>query len=533
MAEHDYETTDVVICGCDPTGAMLSAYLGRLSVRHIVLEKEDGITTDPRGIALDEDGIRLLQGVGIYEHMYTDIGTCMQKFKFIGGTEKTLDTAPFLEMDYGTTQGGTDHSILRRNLGSTKLESNTTHPNHPSRLPTMGTRLHTPASLRPLLPSQLPLYLQPRPSCCMRSLAFRKTGYVVSSLLFGVMRMEMRWPGLRRSRRLFFRISRMLGVVMGYHRMFDSRKIASTSSAPDHSDSLQEAVMSGFVVESFSAVMPRMFFLHPSSPANNPLPPPSTPPKTNHQEVLLSWSRERKQLTRSLAATIANGNFVTERNPLKIFLRDWYLYILSFIPSCQRDLRLGQRKEGMIRYEYADGMPFVPGSGGGVCAPQVYVSAWERDAEVLFSDDILFAKGKKGLFQVLVYIRDPRELSSAREVVSDIEQTSNGELPANEATFIIETTAPTPVPETNDNMPPVCRLATAEEFAESPLCRGRPEPRYYNPYYLGEIVGGGSVRYVIVRPDRFVYASCDNKRDLEGVVVGLVGYLRGEQYSAV
>lgn len=81
MAEHDYETTDVVICGCGPTGAMLSAYLGRLSVRHIVLEKEDGITTDPRGIALDEDGIRLLQGIGIYEHVYTDIGTCVSPLR--------------------------------------------------------------------------------------------------------------------------------------------------------------------------------------------------------------------------------------------------------------------------------------------------------------------------------------------------------------------------------------------------------------------------------------------------------------------
>lgn len=70
------ETTDVVICGCGPTGAMLSGYLGRFSVNHVVLEKEHAITTDPRGIALDEDGIRLLQGLGIYEHIYSDIGSC-------------------------------------------------------------------------------------------------------------------------------------------------------------------------------------------------------------------------------------------------------------------------------------------------------------------------------------------------------------------------------------------------------------------------------------------------------------------------
>jgi 2-polyprenyl-6-methoxyphenol hydroxylase-like FAD-dependent oxidoreductase len=75
--QHEWETTNVVICGCGPTGALLSAYLGKLSIQHIVLEKESTITTDPRGIALDEDGIRLLQGIGIYRQIYSEIGTCM------------------------------------------------------------------------------------------------------------------------------------------------------------------------------------------------------------------------------------------------------------------------------------------------------------------------------------------------------------------------------------------------------------------------------------------------------------------------
>ncbi len=68
------ESTDVIICGCGPTGAILSAYLGRHSVRNIVLEKELNITQDPRGIALDEDGIRCLQAVGIYDKVFTEIG---------------------------------------------------------------------------------------------------------------------------------------------------------------------------------------------------------------------------------------------------------------------------------------------------------------------------------------------------------------------------------------------------------------------------------------------------------------------------
>lgn len=76
MDGEDIETTDVVICGCGPTGALLAVYLGQMSVSNIILEKEADITTDPRGIALDEDGIRLLQGAGVYDSIYTEIGTC-------------------------------------------------------------------------------------------------------------------------------------------------------------------------------------------------------------------------------------------------------------------------------------------------------------------------------------------------------------------------------------------------------------------------------------------------------------------------
>lgn len=76
MYSNDIETTGVVICGAGPTGVLLSANLSWLGVRHIILEREAGITTDPRGIALDEDGIRCLQGVGIYETIFTEIGQC-------------------------------------------------------------------------------------------------------------------------------------------------------------------------------------------------------------------------------------------------------------------------------------------------------------------------------------------------------------------------------------------------------------------------------------------------------------------------
>jgi 2-polyprenyl-6-methoxyphenol hydroxylase-like FAD-dependent oxidoreductase len=77
VAKESCETTDVLIVGCGPTGALLTALLGNFGIRNIVLEREPGITEDPRGITLDEDGIRLLQEVGLYDKIYTDIGSCM------------------------------------------------------------------------------------------------------------------------------------------------------------------------------------------------------------------------------------------------------------------------------------------------------------------------------------------------------------------------------------------------------------------------------------------------------------------------
>jgi 2-polyprenyl-6-methoxyphenol hydroxylase-like FAD-dependent oxidoreductase len=71
------ERTQVIICGGGPTGALLSALLGLAQVPNVVLEREADINTDPRGIALDEDGIRILQSIGVYDRIFTEIGTGM------------------------------------------------------------------------------------------------------------------------------------------------------------------------------------------------------------------------------------------------------------------------------------------------------------------------------------------------------------------------------------------------------------------------------------------------------------------------
>jgi hypothetical protein len=104
-------TTDVIICGCGPTDAMLSGYLGRLSVQNIVLEKELDITQDPRGIALNEDGIRYVQGLGkVCLHgtkllgLHADYFVIeMGYFNFISGGG-SLHITLFLKFNYNTVR---------------------------------------------------------------------------------------------------------------------------------------------------------------------------------------------------------------------------------------------------------------------------------------------------------------------------------------------------------------------------------------------------------------------------------------------
>ena len=256
-------------------------------------------------------------------------------------------------------------------------------------------------------------------------------------------------------------------------------------------------------------------------------------PETNrsHEEIFASWYMERKQqLEKSLATTIENGRFVTESNPIKIFLRTCYLFFLHLIPSWRRELRLGRRKDGMVRYNHAPGLPFMPEYHGGLCLPQVYCKAMfplpEGLGEVFFTDDVIFGAHKTGLFQLLVYIGDLSQLTPARETVSDVEDISRGEITAGDVTFLVEDMTDIDDDDgVTEEMTSVFRLATAQEFAASALCHERPEPRFYDPYYLGKASDGN--KFLIVRPDRFIFAACNSRQDLVKALVEMVAYLQG------
>ena len=159
--------------------------------------------------------------------------------------------------------------------------------------------------------------------------------------------------------------------------------------------------------------------------------------------------------------------------------------------------------------------------------PQVYCKSLIPDNKVYFTDDVIFG-GKKGLFQLLVYLKAPAEMAIVGKDVSDIETISQGHIYESDITCITESD-PQILSSYVKKEPcyPTYSIATGEEFAKSELCKGRPEPRYFDPYRLRKELKGH--RYTILRPDRFVFASCSTRDDLVKAVRALVAYLNGDE----
>ncbi|KAL4989110.1 hypothetical protein BDW68DRAFT_196176 [Aspergillus falconensis] len=574
--------------GCGPTGAMLSGYLGRMSVNHVVLEKGSDITTDPRGIAVDGDGVRLVQELGIYRQIHGEIGSCGQIFKFIGGTQKDLSRDAFLEMDYSTTEGGTGHvgiishkqPVLEKHLrgamassGSCQLRSNCTvveiqqdddwtycryrcldgklrairsrflvgadgktgftrknyleplgirreqaHDafydatwvalNWKITLPT--ARIHARAGIRSFFPSDFRFLCNPaRPAICTRfglpSDRLWRFEFVVldgedgdeitsaestREVIFPYLTHAGKRHGLSRDvqypedcirvlRSRPFRFS-----ARSCNKWSHGRAVLCSDAAHVFPPFGGQGISSG--IRDAASLAWRLALLCRQSTLDPP----------RHEAVLENWYLERKQqLEKSLAITIKNGEFVTESSPLKICLRSCYLFITNLVPSWRRQLRLGHRT-GI----------------GGACLPQVYCKS--RAGTEFFTDDVL-----------LVYLEGPNELASARETVFAIEGYSKGGVHIDDATYLVQDTDWSfDSADDHDSTNSVYQLASAEDFARSPLCDGRPEPQYYDMYYLGKVLG--ERKYVIVRPDRFMFAVRSNLEELQRTVVEAAEYLQ-------
>ncbi|OCT50659.1 hypothetical protein CLCR_07350 [Cladophialophora carrionii] len=244
----------------------------------------------------------------------------------------------------------------------------------------------------------------------------------------------------------------------------------------------------------------------------------------SYNDLFHGWFLERKQqLDRSLASTVVNGNLTTARNPVKIFLRDWVLWLMQLVPPWRHRLELGPRADGMGRYRYTSGMAFLPDMAGGSCLPQVYCrsvhhSTKNEPAIVQFTDDVLLSGLRaNALLRLLIAVDDLKQAERAWTELKelDLEKSSNGEVRGSTALFLIHdpTFEIQPEDSLSDLLPAsIYRIATADEFAASDLCQNRPYPTGYDMYRIRKDMKGR--KYILMRPDRFVYAACNTGTEL-------------------
>lgn len=165
-------------------------------------------------------------------------------------------------------------------------------------------------------------------------------------------------------------------------------------------------------------------------------------------------------------------------------------------------------------------MPFIPELNDGLNIPQVYCRS--MIGEIHFTDDIFFKPQDKGLFRMFVYLKHSTELQSVRDTLRNVEDWSEGELVGDKIPVIFEEMQPGKGAIEDRN---VYQLATGEELAWSPLCDRRPEPIGYDEYLLRDNIKG---KFVIMRPDRYTFAACNGKDELEKAVGFMMHVLRGK-----
>ncbi|KAI9035136.1 putative monooxygenase [Aspergillus affinis] len=594
-----WETTDILICGCGPTGAMLSGYLNIMDVRNIVLEKEAQITTDPRGIALDDDGIRYLQGLGLYQHVFGDIGSFLQTKGYTGHAWMITHKQPILEKHLRSVIQGSRFSTLRTDCtlssiredeewvyasyvnsnGSEKYvrarflvgadgktgfvrkhyleprgvkmewaeqshyEETWVALNWEIRLPTRETHPdfalwehdYTPEEVYNLFfPREFRFLCNPsRAAVCTRFGQHKDRlwrfefvvqpgedpeemaqEHRVKEVVLPYLRHHGRRYGLTkdvefpedcirvlRSRPFRFAARKCNKWALG-------RVILCGDAAHVFPPFAGQGIASGF--RDAIGLAWRLAIIMRSKSSQVAV-----------EKHLTAWYTERQQqFQTSLNNTLRNGQLVSSKNPVQNFIRDWALWVMRFIPSLEHRLQLGPKLEGPVQYSHEAGMPFLPGFNGGVYFPQIYcVKLGAHEPDVLFTDDVIFSKGKANLFQVVVLLGSSAELPSAMAELDGIDQIS-GHLGAKESTMLVpEPPSDSSICITTGDFT-VYRAATADEFARSELCSGRPTPRGYDPSQMRRMFQ--SKRYVIVRPDRFVYAACATRTELEQAARGIV-----------
>ena len=183
-------------------------------------------------------------------------------------------------------------------------------------------------------------------------------------------------------------------------------------------------------------------------------------------------------------------------------------------------MELGQRQSGLTRYTYVPGLPFMPDMSGGRTFPQVLcapIGSPLGSSRPLFTDDVIYGIGKtlrKEMFQLVVLLDTMAEAKTVMQDLNDLAEAYQQIISVQEATYLVIN----PIRENMDakgDIEGVWRLVTVQEYDTS-LWNDLPDPSGYDAGRLRQDVKG---KYVILRPDRFIFAACRSLRELT-VAVG-------------
>lgn len=192
----------------------------------------------------------------------------------------------------------------------------------------------------------------------------------------------------------------------------------------------------------------------------------------------------------------------------------------------------------MTKYDWMPGMPFLPQYGGGKSFPQVFSAPIDGTAPAIpnFTDDAVFRADKRDVFQVVALLNSPAELNEATSDIGRL-KALEGLLNPSDATFIVHNEIPAvahgQVETVSISQANIIRVLGAEEYTAAGLTEAagklafkRPPPLFYDPDRIRKDLGFDK-RYVIIRWDRFVFASCKDVDELKKAVAQLKDSVNG------
>lgn len=185
-------------------------------------------------------------------------------------------------------------------------------------------------------------------------------------------------------------------------------------------------------------------------------------------------------------------------------------------------------KRGLAMYRWAPGMPFVPQLGGGKCFPQVFCTSLGEVGSVKpkFTDDVIFARPKTCLFQLVVLLDSPEDFDGTLEELQNAKHQLSNELQLDEATCIITQPLQRSLGESNRGWlsEGAVRVLFKDEFTPD-ILDDFPGSEGYDGHVLRSEIKG---KYVVLRPDRFIFADCIGIKELGEASKALTEMLHGQ-----